>query len=140
MADWKNYAKANIVGIGLSVPGVISDIASGKGVVKSIGTGVLDYAKWEIIGGLVGGPAMLAFTGVQLGTLGATIAIESGRAKTEKISRNVRGPGAVGGSFFDNQNAYTMRQRSLAAMGGHQGMVNNALGSEARRRAYNIKY
>ena len=90
MADWKNYAKANALGIGLTGIGVISDISSGNGVVKSIGAGVLDYAKWEIIGGLVGGPSMLAYMGVQLGTLGTTMAIESGRAKTEKISRNTR--------------------------------------------------
>lgn len=141
MADWKKFAKANVLDIGLSSAMVVSDIAQGKGIVKSIGSGVLEYAKWDIIGGIVGGPAMAAYMLSQLGAVGVNIALETGRGKADKVSRNAPAPGIVGGyGFFDNQNAYTMRQRSLAAIGGHQGMVNNALGSEARRRAYNIRY
>ena len=140
MADWKSFAKNNVLDIGLSTIGVVTDISSGKGVVKSIGTGVLDYLKWDLIGGIVGGPAMLAYFGLQMGTLAGTLAVETGREKTRKVSRNIKGPGKVGTGFFDNQNAYTMRQRSLQAMGGHQGMVNSALGSEARRRSANINY
>lgn len=141
MADWKKFAKSNVLDFTLSGIGVVSDIAAGKGVVKSVGSGVLEYAKWDIIGGIVGGPAMLAYFGTQIASLGANVALEYGRAKTDKINKNTKSPGIVGGyGFFDNQNAYTMRQRSLNAMGNHQGMVNNALGSEARRRAYNINY
>lgn len=141
MADWKKFVKSNVLDLGLSGAMVVSDIAQGKGVVKSIGAGLFEYAKWDIIGGIVGGPAMGAYMLSQLGALGVNMAIEAGRAKADNLSRNTPAPGIVGGyGFFDNQNAYTMRQRSLAAIGGHQGMVNNALGSEARRRAYNIRY
>ena len=141
MAEWKKFLSNQKLDIALSRIGVVSDIASGKGVVKSIGAGVLDYAKWDIIGGIVGAPAMGVYMGAQLLTVGSQIALENGRANADKIHRNSPKPGVVGGyGFFDNENAYTMRQRSLNAIGGHQGIVNNALGSEARSRAYNIKY
>lgn len=141
MADWKKFVSNNVLDLGFTAVAMGVDIAQGKGVLKSIGTGAIEYAKWDIIGGIVGGPAMLAYMGTQLGALGASLALESGRGKADKIARNSPTPGRIGGKgFFDNQNAYTMRQRGLNAIGGHQGMVNNALGSEARRRAANIRY
>ena len=141
MADWKKLASNNWLDLTLSGVCVVSDIASGKGVVKSIGSGVLEYAKWDLIGGIVGGPAMFANFALQIGGLAGNIALEHGRGNASSMSRNSSSPGIIGGrGFFDNQNAYTMRQRGLNAIGGHQGMVNNALGSEARRRAANIRY
>lgn len=140
MADWKGFIKNNPIDIITTTAGIGIDMASGKGVVKSVVGGAFEFLKWDIIGGIIGGPAMLANFGLQMGAMGMNLAVDAGREKTQRVARNNRGPGKIGGGFFDNQNAYTMRQRSLQAMGGHQGMVNSALGSEARRRSANINY
>lgn len=140
MADWKKFASNNKLDFGLSAAGAVVDIASGKGVVKSIGKGLVDYAIWDTVGALVGGPAMAIYAGVQVLGLGAGIAINVGKEKADKIHRVAPGYGKIGSGFTDNQQAFTMRQRGLQAMGGHQGMVNNALGSEARRRSSSIRY
>lgn len=140
MANWKKALSNQSLGIGISAITVGTDIASGKGVVKSVGAGVYDFTKWEIISGLVGGPAMLAYTAYQIGDVAVSALIDNGREKTKKLSRNITGSGAVGGGFSDSDFAATMRQRGLEAIGGHQGITNNALGSEARRRASNIRY
>lgn len=140
MANWKKVFKGQGLNIGLSVVSVAADIGEGKGVAKSIGSGALEFAKWEIISGLVGGPAMLAYTAYQIGSVVADVAIDAGREKTSKIKRNTTGTGNIGGEFLDNAYTATMRQRGLEAIGGHQGMTYNALGSEARRRASNIRY
>lgn len=140
MADWKKLFKGQKLNIGLTAFSVGSDIVEGKGVAKSIGAGAIDFAKWEIISGLVGGPAMFAYTAYQLGSAAIDISLEVGKEKTAKITKGVSGTGTVGRGFYDNDYTATMRQRSLEAIGGHQGIVNNALGSEARRRASNIRY
>lgn len=140
MADWKKFAGSNVLDIGLSGIGVAVDISAGKGVVKSVGKGLIDYALYDTIGAIVGGPAMGVYMGAQLLGMAGTAVIENGKEKAKKVSRNAPGYGRVGGGFFDNEQSYTMRQRSLQAMGGHQGLVNNSLGSEARRRAANIRY
>lgn len=140
MADWKKALSSQGLNVGLSVMSVGVDIGSGKGVAKSIGSGALDFAKWEIISGLLGNGPMLAYTAATIGFASANALIDNGREKANKVNRNVTGTGRVGGGFYDNDFSATMRQRGLEAIGGHQGIVNNALGSEARRRASNIRY
>lgn len=140
MADWKKVASSQALNVGLSAVSVGADIAGGKGVVKSVASGALDFAKWEIISGLIGTPAMWAYTAYQVGSVATNALIENGRGKADKTNRNTTGTGKVGNGFYDNDYSATMRQRGLEAIGGHQGITNNALGSEARRRASNIRY
>lgn len=141
VAEWKKFLANNKLDIAIAAGVAISDISKGKGVVKSIGGGLIDYAKMDIIGGIVGGPAMFANFAAQIGMLGVNVALENAKENTQTLKKNGPQIGRVGSrNFADNQTAYTMRQRSLEAIGGHSGMVYNALGSEARRRASNINY
>lgn len=139
MANWGKVANATLMGIGPGI-GIASDVSQGKGVIRSVAKGAIDFGVSDIVSGLVGTPAMLTYLGFQLAGLGYNAYKEHGQEKGRKVRRTIQDGAGVGAGFFDNEQAYTMRQRSLEAMGGHRGMVNNALGSEARRRASNIRY
>lgn len=140
MADWKKVIGSQGLNVGISAVSVGVDIAEGKGVAKSIGVGALDFAKWEIISGLLGGPAMIGYTVATVGAAAIGAVVDNGRNKANKVNRSTTGTGRIGSGFSDNELSATMRQRGLEAIGGHQGITNNALGSEARRRASNIRY
>ena len=136
MANWLNVG---LMAAGPTIEAGV-DIANGKGVVKSVVKAGTNFAVNDAISGLVGGPAMWAMLGGQLAWEGAKMYGNYARGKGERVGRNITGTGKVGVGFMDTEYAATMRQRGLESIGGHQGLVRNALGSEARRRAYNIRY
>lgn len=117
-----------------------SGIKEGNGVVKSVAKAGVNFAINDIAMGIVGGTAMLGVAAIQIGKIGYDVAMDIGKEKANKTKNNFTGTGHVGGYFRDNDNAATMRQRSLQAIGGMQSQTRNAMGSEARRRASSISY
>lgn len=119
----------------------ISNIKEGKGVVKSIAKAGIDFAITDAMFAALGGPAGTALMVAQFGKMGLDLALASGKQKVENTKNNLTGTGRVGGyQFNDNEYSATMRQRSLNAIGGSQGITRNALGNEARKRASSISY
>ena len=117
-----------------------SNIKEGNGIVKSVAKAGIDFAINDAIMGFIGGNAMLGIAALQIGKIGYDALMENGREKAINIKHNVTGTGHIGGYFKDNENAATMRQRALQAIGGAQAQTRNAFGSEARRRASTISY
>lgn len=118
----------------------VSNMSEGNGVVKSIAKAGVDFAINDAVMGFLGGPASIALMGAQIGKMGVDAVLSVGRDKVDKVKQNTNGLGKVGGAYNDNQYAATMRQRSLQAIGGSQGMTRNAFGNEARKRASSISY
>ena len=117
-----------------------SNIKEGNGIVKSVAKAGIDFAINDAIMGFIGGNAMLGIAALQIGKIGYDALMENGREKAINTKHNVTGTGHIGGYFKDNENAATMRQRALQAIGGAQAQTRNAFGSEARRRASTISY
>lgn len=139
MANWTKYVNYGLMGLFPTVTAV-SDIAQGKGVVKSVAKGAVSFGVDDVVSGLVGSKMMLAKFVFDIGRAGANAYIDHSKEKGNKVGRTGPNGANIGRGFVDNENSYTMRQRSLQAMGGHQAMARNALGSEARRRATGIRY
>lgn len=144
---------ANKMGIKIPKPGfggilnggfvaidAVANMSEGNGVVKSIAKAGVDFAINDAVMGFLGGPASIALMGAQIGGTAVDAGLAIGRDKVNKTMHNTTGLGKVGGAYNDNQYAATMRQRSLQAIGGSQGMTRNAFGNEARRRASSISY
>lgn len=139
-----NASTALSVGLTAAGPAVqaIGDVKKGKGIVPSLGKAALDFAVSDVVTGLLGfWPSMALSLGGSFAAAGVKAGIEAGQNKARKVGKLTSPAGQVGGGYFkDNEYAATMRQRSLEAIGGHQQMTRNALGSEARRRAAYINY
>lgn len=116
------------------------NIAEGQGVVKSVLKAGVDFAINDAIMGVVGIAPSMAFMGVQLAGAGVDAGLAIGREKAQKTRQNFTGIGKIGGDFNDNRYSATMRQRSMQSIGGNSGMVRNAMGNEARKRASSISY
>lgn len=118
-----------------------SDISQGKGVVKSVAGAAAEFMFYDAFFGLVGGPAGWIMLGKDLAVGAFDIAKEVGREKAKGVKQNATGFGRIGNrGYSDNPYGATMRQRSLEANGGYQGMTRSVLGSEARRRASSVTY
>lgn len=118
-----------------------SGIKEGKGVVKSVVDAGISFALNDAMFGLLGGPAAMTIMGAQLLGAGIDAGLQAGRAKAKGIEQRSNGFGKVGGyNYNDNQYSATMRQRSMQAIGGSQGITRNAFGNEARKRASSISY
>lgn len=127
---------------GISVGGdAISNMKEGKGVVKSVAKAGIDYVIQDAVFAALGGPAGLALMGTQFAKIGLDLTLALGKQNVENTKANITGIGKVGGyKYNDNEYSATMRQRSLDAIGGSQGITRNALGNEARKRASTISY
>ena len=128
-----------LLNVAFTAPGLISDIKSGEGVVKSVAKAGYEWVKADLQMALLGGPATFALMGAQLAKLGIDTGLQVGREKMQNSKSNMPS-GVIGRGFRDNEYAATMRQRSVQAMGGHQQMTRNAFGNEARRRSYMANY
>ena len=128
-----------LLNVAFTAPGLISDIKSGEGVVKSVAKAGYEWVKADLQMALLGGPATFALMGAQLAKLGIDTGLQVGREKMQNSKKNMPS-GVIGRGFQDNEYAATMRQRSIQAMGGHQQMTRNAFGNEARRRSYMANY
>lgn len=140
MADWGKVAGYAFTA-GIPTVQAVSDIRKGNGVVKSIGKAGMDFAISDVMTGVIGFKAMLIKAGLDVGLEVGKSSVRELQNKGRKVGRSINGTGRMGnGIFVDNEHAATMRQRSLEAIGGHQQIARNALGSEARRRAAHIRY
>ena len=119
----------------------ISNMKEGRGVVKSVVDAGVSFALNDAMFGLLGGPATMAIMGAELLGAGIDYGLKTGRDKAKAVQQRTTGFGKVGGGGYnDNNYSATMRQRAMQAIGGNQGMVRNAFGSEARKRATSISY
>jgi hypothetical protein len=130
-----------LMNIGFMAFDTISGVSEGKGVVKSVVDAGVSFALNDAMFGLLGGPATMAVMGAQLLGAGVDYGLKVGRDKAQAVQQRTTGFGKVGGGGYnDNQYSATMRQRAMQSIGGNQGMVRNAFGNEARKRASSISY
>lgn len=143
MSVLSGVGKAVGIGLNVGLPTIqaYGDIKEGKGVVRSVAKAGVDWAVGDAVMGFLGmGPGLALMAGAGV-VAGADAAIKAGQNNAMKSKRSFSGTGNMGaGLGNDSGYAATMRQRQLQQMGGHQGMARQALGSEARRRASNIRY
>jgi hypothetical protein len=126
-----------LINTGFFAYDAISGMSEGKGVVKSVVDAGVSFAINDAMFGLLGGPASFAIMGAELLGIGVDAAMTAGRAKAQGVEQRTSGFGKVGGyNYNDNQYSATMRQRALQSIGGNQGVVRNAFGNEARKRAF----
>lgn len=131
------------VGLNIGVPTyqAYGDMKEGKGVIRSVTKAGVDWAIGDAMMGFLGmgpGLALMVGTGV---VAGADAAIKAGQGYARNAKKAFSGTGVMGvGLINDSDYAATMRQRQLQQMGGHQGIARQSLGSEARRRASNVRY
>lgn len=120
------------IGLNVGFTGIdaISRIKEGEGVVSSVAKATATAVATDTVFGFLGAPVAFGLIGTQLATAGIGMVAEEAKDSSRRANRGLNG--RVGGGFYDSQNAYTMRQRSLQKMNTMDDRVRSTLGSEAR--------